>query len=44
MSQQSTQATAFVTPVTPESRLHAVNEEKKRKRMGTRNTGRSPLG
>ena len=31
MSQQSTQATAFVTPLTPESRIHAVNEEKKAK-------------
>ena len=31
MSQQSTQATAFVTPLTPESRIHAVNEEKKEK-------------
>ena len=31
MSQQSTQATAFVTPLTPESRIHAVNEEKKSK-------------
>ena len=29
MSQQSTQATAFVTPLTPESRIHAVNEKKK---------------
>ena len=29
MSQQSTEATAFVTPLTPESRIHAVNEEKK---------------
>tara|TARA_R100000008_G_C3473543_1_gene110220 strand:- start:192 stop:338 length:147 start_codon:yes stop_codon:yes gene_type:complete len=31
MSQQSTQATAFVTPLTPNSRIQAVNEEKKRK-------------
>ena len=31
MSQQSTQATAFVTPLTPDSRIHAVNEEKKSK-------------
>ena len=30
MSQQSTQATAFVTPLTPESRIHAVNEDKKK--------------
>ena len=29
MSQQSTEATAFVTPLTPESRINAVNEEKK---------------
>ncbi len=29
MSQQSTEATAFVTPLTPESRIHAVNEKKK---------------
>ena len=29
MSQQSSEATAFVTPLTPESRIHAVNEEKK---------------
>ena len=31
MSQQSSEATAFVTPLTPESRIHNVNEEKKAK-------------
>tara|TARA_R100001463_G_scaffold33514_2_gene74252 strand:- start:499 stop:642 length:144 start_codon:yes stop_codon:yes gene_type:complete len=31
MSQQSKEATAFVTPLTPESRIHKVNEEKKAK-------------
>ena len=30
MSQQSTQAPAFVTPLTPESRIPAVDEKKEK--------------
>jgi len=44
MSQQSSEATAFVTPLTPESRIHAVNEEKKKEEWEPQSLEEALLG